>query len=363
MEIIDDHNQLIEDKLTIEISHWYKLTDHLVSEIESQSKNYGIHIRKRSDATRASTGLLTQRSYPTHISNERQPGRSPGHFQILSPTGGLDSLDENLTCQNEPIIGDPMMGQSQIIIKTNHIDGMIDVNNISRHSIIYPDKDKATLRLTEYVLNKIVKLDPTNLVKGDHLVNLKRYMSEKRETNVMKVHQSKKRRNSGKLDMSNFFSNNKLVTNFEILEVLGNGAFGTVFKAEHKLEENLYAIKVIRVDKGQFNNALINSTIREILVMSRLKHRNIINYLSCWFEDGDRFDVNDFIDEAASEEGSSSDSEIGESEPDSPSSVDYVPWGSMANADPKKDLARSNFRRKMERTRNMAKDKDCTLGG
>ena len=51
-----------------------------------------------------------------------------------------------------------------------------------------------------------------------------------------------------------------------------------MFKAEHKLEENLYAIKVIRVDKGQFDGGLISSTIREILVMSRLKHRNIINY-------------------------------------------------------------------------------------
>ena len=74
--------------------------------------------------------------------------------------------------------------------------------------------------------------------------------------------------------------------------------------------------------------------------------------------------MGDFIEGAESWEESCSDSGVGDgqTEQDSVESVDYVPWDSMAGADPRKDLARSNFRRKMERSRTGGKDKDCGKG-
>lgn len=38
-------------------------------------------------------------------------------------------------------------------------------------------------------------------------------------------------------------------TDFEPLENLGMGGFGSVFKAKHKLAEKLYAVKIIRCEE------------------------------------------------------------------------------------------------------------------
>ncbi|XP_077469398.1 interferon-induced, double-stranded RNA-activated protein kinase [Stigmatopora argus] len=63
---------------------------------------------------------------------------------------------------------------------------------------------------------------------------------------------------------------------FEDIKKIGNGGFGTVFKARHKVDEKNYAVKVVQTEK---------KSKREIMALTELQHRNIVRYHTSW-EDG-----------------------------------------------------------------------------
>jgi serine/threonine protein kinase len=80
-----------------------------------------------------------------------------------------------------------------------------------------------------------------------------------------------------------FFSNGKFENTFSVVDCIGQGSFGMVFKAEHALEKVAYAIKMVL-----FNGVGADEFVRilnEVRAMARLNHRNIVNYFTCWFED------------------------------------------------------------------------------
>uniref|UniRef100_A0A3B3ZBT0 non-specific serine/threonine protein kinase n=1 Tax=Periophthalmus magnuspinnatus TaxID=409849 RepID=A0A3B3ZBT0_9GOBI len=68
----------------------------------------------------------------------------------------------------------------------------------------------------------------------------------------------------------------KFVSDYDSIEALGKGAFGTVFKARQKLLEKYFAIKIIRCKE---------KTLREVKALSDLSHVNIVRYYTCWMED------------------------------------------------------------------------------
>ena len=69
---------------------------------------------------------------------------------------------------------------------------------------------------------------------------------------------------------------------FEQLEEIGRGGFGIVYKARHKLDGNLYAIKKIKLAKG---NSEENKRIRrEITYLSSLNNQYIVRYFQTWIE-------------------------------------------------------------------------------
>lgn len=84
---------------------------------------------------------------------------------------------------------------------------------------------------------------------------------------------------------------------FEELQFLGKGAFGSVVRARNILDGRQYAIKKIRLsnmpfhrgnlDQGFFNrrNNEDDKTLREVQALSRLNHPRVIRYVTCWIED------------------------------------------------------------------------------
>lgn len=71
---------------------------------------------------------------------------------------------------------------------------------------------------------------------------------------------------------------------FEELQLLGKGAYGSVFRARNKLDGRDYAIKKIRLSASAEND---EKTLREITALSRLSHQNIVRYVTCWIQTQD----------------------------------------------------------------------------
>ncbi|KAG2365174.1 kinase-like domain-containing protein [Suillus spraguei] len=67
---------------------------------------------------------------------------------------------------------------------------------------------------------------------------------------------------------------------WEELELLGRGAFGSVVKARNKIDNRTYAVKKIRLRSDKDDNKLF----REVNALSRLSHRFIVRYYTTWVE-------------------------------------------------------------------------------
>ncbi|EKM52933.1 uncharacterized protein PHACADRAFT_259100 [Phanerochaete carnosa HHB-10118-sp] len=70
---------------------------------------------------------------------------------------------------------------------------------------------------------------------------------------------------------------------WEELELLGRGAFGSVVKARNKMDSRIYAVKKIRLRTNQNDQKIF----REVDTLSRLNHRYIVRYYTTWIETSD----------------------------------------------------------------------------
>jgi len=74
----------------------------------------------------------------------------------------------------------------------------------------------------------------------------------------------------------------RLCQDFDVLSWIGRGGFGDVIKVKNKLDDQEYAIKRIRLnpaDKGTNRKIM-----REVKLLSRLNHENVVRYYNSWQE-------------------------------------------------------------------------------
>ncbi|KAK9510003.1 hypothetical protein O3M35_004880 [Rhynocoris fuscipes] len=71
-------------------------------------------------------------------------------------------------------------------------------------------------------------------------------------------------------------------TEFQELEYIAKGGFGHVFKAQHKLDGEIYAVKKIFLRYQSVEGFLQN--LREVKMLARLNHPNIVAYKAAWLE-------------------------------------------------------------------------------
>lgn len=88
----------------------------------------------------------------------------------------------------------------------------------------------------------------------------------------------------------------RIQNEFTVLQWLGKGAFGDVLKVENKLDGGIYAIK--RIELNPKNKLLNRKITREVKLLSRLNHENVVRYYNSWIESA-MIDNND-IDEESS---------------------------------------------------------------
>jgi len=61
---------------------------------------------------------------------------------------------------------------------------------------------------------------------------------------------------------------------YEKLEKIGEGTYGTVFAARHKVSQQIVALKKVRLDDD--DEGVPSSALREICLLKELRHRNVV---------------------------------------------------------------------------------------
>lgn len=69
---------------------------------------------------------------------------------------------------------------------------------------------------------------------------------------------------------------------YEVIEELGHGGFGRVYKVKNRVDSRLYALKKVKLDPD--NEVLNDKIMREVRLLSRLNHENVIRYYTAWSE-------------------------------------------------------------------------------
>ena len=86
-----------------------------------------------------------------------------------------------------------------------------------------------------------------------------------------------------------------LAGRYEILETLGEGGMGAVYKAKDLELNRMVALKVIRPELAK-NPAIIDRFKQELLLSQRVTHRNVIRIYDLGEGDGVKFITMEFIE-------------------------------------------------------------------
>lgn len=114
--------------------------------------------------------------------------------------------------------------------------------------------------------------------KHNNNLNLKR---KYKEYNILT--DTKENSKLMKIDTT-FINEGRIGKDFEEFSKIGEGGFGSVFKAKHKIDGSLYALKVIKLDVGISQSLREHKVIKEVKTMVKLNHKNVVRYYTCWFQ-------------------------------------------------------------------------------
>lgn len=92
---------------------------------------------------------------------------------------------------------------------------------------------------------------------------------------------------------------------------LGKGGFGTVFKAQNRLDGHYYAVKKIKFSST--NSPRYHRILREVKSLAGMDHSNIVRYNAAWVEDCRNHDLEYFEEKSGDESMISSSAHISDS--------------------------------------------------
>ena len=62
----------------------------------------------------------------------------------------------------------------------------------------------------------------------------------------------------------------RIIENYTLYEIIGEGAYGKVYRAINKLDSKEYAVKVIEVRRFKENKKLEECTVNEINILTNI---------------------------------------------------------------------------------------------
>lgn len=71
-------------------------------------------------------------------------------------------------------------------------------------------------------------------------------------------------------------SGEKMISQFRIESLIGEGAYGIVYKGLHNDTKQYVAIKQIKLEEMEQDEGIPSTAIREISIVKNLKHPNLV---------------------------------------------------------------------------------------
>lgn len=72
------------------------------------------------------------------------------------------------------------------------------------------------------------------------------------------------------------------LNDFEVLEELGSGSFGSVYRAKSIIDGHIYVLKKIKV--GHLSISQQRQAVSEVLILQRVENQNIIRYITSFID-------------------------------------------------------------------------------
>jgi serine/threonine protein kinase len=94
----------------------------------------------------------------------------------------------------------------------------------------------------------------------------------------------------------------KEVENYILMDKIGAGQYGSVYRAEHKVDPGLFAVKVMNLDKFKDAPKLQEFTNNEVSILNKIDHPHIIKLIEVLKTSTHFFLVYEFCDEGTLEE-------------------------------------------------------------
>lgn len=79
----------------------------------------------------------------------------------------------------------------------------------------------------------------------------------------------------------------KFKKSFQEAQFIGEGSYGAVYRAIHKLDKKAYAVKKISIRQQDLNDWTASKVFREVMAMANTHHENIVRFITCWLENGE----------------------------------------------------------------------------
>ena len=110
------------------------------------------------------------------------------------------------------------------------------------------------------------------------------------------------KKNINSINTTTLINNNNNIGGFEIIEMIGKGGFGSVFKV--KKNSKIFAMKIIGIEIKQFlnikeimnNKENLENAFSEIKIWKKLNHINFVNYYLAFIENNKCYIIMEFID-------------------------------------------------------------------
>ena len=148
-----------------------------------------------------------------------------------------------------------------------------------------------TGRTTIISVNPLLK---TNYKQENLTLTLQSPSNKKRST-LKEI--SKLANNSKNIKIKNLITliESRPLDNYDILNKLGKGSFGSVFKVKHKITGEIRAMKMIKNILTSNSNKIDNKFLREIQVLKNLEHPNIIKIYEYYIDEEYHYIITELV--------------------------------------------------------------------